>query len=149
MAGFLQGLFLAHFRIDPVVDFIVASVGYLLFALCLEALEYRVFGGTFGKWCFAVKVLDAKGAKLGAGEYAHRLLRVYATGLWFGLPFVMLVPQIIQWSRVRKGKAASYDEKAGRIVVQCKQGFVRGLVVVLFVLIFFGLMALGNSAPVE
>lgn len=133
--GFVQGLVFPNLAIPPVLDILVS----IPLALCLEALQYALFGGTFGKWSFAVKVLDAKGAKIGAAEYARRLPGIWAAGLAFGIPVVCLIPQIVQRSRLQKGKPASYDEKSGRIVVQYKQGFFQGLVCILFVLVLVAL----------
>lgn len=118
---------------------------YMPFALLLEALEYLCFGGTFGKWVFSVKVLDAHGVKVSSGEYGKRLLHVWLSGMGLGIPLVMLIAGIIQYNRLKKGKAASYDEKAGRIVVQYKQGFVKWLVCLLFLLAILALNAIGNS----
>lgn len=116
-----------------------------MLAFGIEALEYCIFGGAFGKWCFSVKVLDSSGRKIGAAEYVRRLGMVFVAGVWCWLPPFCVIPQLIQRHRLKKGKATSYDEKAGWMVVQYKQGFVKGLVVVLFVLGLIGLSLLGEN----
>ncbi len=124
---------------------------YLPFALGIEALEYWAFGGTFGKWVFSVKVLDRRGESLGVSEYAHRLLPVYAVGNGLGVPVVLQIANIIQYGRVKKGLAASYDEKKGYMVVQYKQGIFKAFVAVLLVVALsafqvFQKESLGDSA---
>lgn len=141
--GFLLGVFGLSAAIPNNV--VLAFLVFTPFALCLEALEYWAFGGTFGKWVFSVKVLDSNGSKLGGAEYGKRLLPVWISGLGLGIPFVIMVMEIIQYNRLKKGKSASYDEKAGRAVVQYKQGFVKGLVCVLFILAWLALNAMGKA----
>lgn len=115
------------------------SLIYLPLALGVEALEYWAFGGTFGKWVFSVKVLDSKGEKIGGAEYGKRLLPIWVAGLGLGIPLAALITELWQYRRLQKGLAASYDERAGRIVVQYKQGFAKGLVCVLFLLVMLAL----------
>lgn len=103
-------------------------------AMCLEGLEYWAFGGTFGKWVFSIRVLDSKGEKISAAEYWKRLVSVWVSGLGLGIPLVALITQLIQYRRLKKGKCASYDEKAGRTVLQYKQSFVKWVVFIVFAL---------------
>lgn len=141
VVGFVQGCVAPSLEINAAVLLLL----YIPLALCLEGLEYWAFGGTFGKWVFSVKVLDSAGGKLRSSEYWKRLLPVWVSGLGLGIPIVILVTEIWQYRRLKKGLAASYDEKAGYAVVQFKQGFVKGLVCILFILAMIALMQLGNS----
>lgn len=139
LGGFIVGL--AHVFLFPpnlgknILTTLIFPFLYSFFALCLEAIEYCVFGETLGKWAFSVTVLDSNGVKLGRAEYAKRLLGIWIQGLAFCLPFIRLIPQIIQYRRLKKGKRASYDEKAKRRVIQYELGFAKILVCILFALV--------------
>ena len=89
-------------------------------ALALEAIVFELFGTTFGKWLFSLRVLDSAGKSLLSGAYARRLLRLWVSGLGLGIPVVSLFTLARQERRVARGRAASYDEKQGISVVRGK-----------------------------
>ena len=134
LTGALVGIFAPEALGYAVVFSLPASLG-------IEALEYTLFGGTFGKWVFSVKVLDASGNALSHSEYGKRLLPIYALGLGLGIPLVCVIPQIIQYVHLRNTGKTFYDEKEGRIVVQYKQGILKCIVCVAFILLVIGLKA--------
>ena len=141
IAGLAKGIMAPEFVIDATIMQLLS----VAFALCLEGLEYWVLGGTFGKWAFSIKVIDSQGAKIGSAEYGKRLLSVWCAGLGFGVPIAFLVTEVWQYRRLKKGFAASYDEKAGRMVAQYKQGFLKNLLCILFFLAGIALSIIGNS----
>ena len=138
LTGALVGIFAPEALGYAVVISLPASLG-------IEALEYTLFGGTFGKWVFSVRVLDASENAISPSEYGKRLLPIYALGLGLGIPYVCIIPQIVQYVHLRKTGSAFYDEKVGRIVVQYKQGVVKCIVCAAFIMLLIGLKAYASA----
>lgn len=87
------------------------SIIYAPFAFLIDSAVYAATGGTLGKWLFGVKVVkQTNSAKISAGEYFYRNLRVYWGGLGLGIPLVSFFTTITQYNRVSKGEPATYDD---------------------------------------
>ncbi len=91
----------------------VLAIVFLPFALVLDSIVHAIFGTTFGKWLFGIKVVDLLGAPVSAGRYFYRNLRVWWGGYGLGLPIVCLITGSVQQYRILKGKPATYDQALG------------------------------------
>lgn len=85
----------------------VAALGVV--TLVVDALIYAVFGNSLGKALYGVE-LSKGGCRLGGGRYALRNLTVFVTGFGCGLPLVNLGAIVWQYSRLRDGRSALYDD---------------------------------------
>lgn len=121
---------------DAVVGYAVATIVWVLFfavCLALESLTYAIFKGTFGRWVFSTLVRDKDGKKVSRKVYWKRTLRVFVTGIFFGLPVLGWIAWIVQAIRVRLGKETTYDQALGLTSRQYKQSKVKFVVAILFI----------------
>ncbi|NOS76298.1 MAG: DnaJ domain-containing protein [Methyloglobulus sp.] len=82
-------------------------------ALVSDAILYRFFGNTPGKAWLGLTVKTDASLPLGFFQYLGRNLKIYVSGLAFGLPLIGFFPMYYQSIRLRKGLQASYDESTG------------------------------------
>lgn len=85
----------------------VAALGAV--TLAVDALIYAVFGNSLGKALYGVEI-SKRGCRLGGGRYALRNFTVFVTGFGCGLPLVNLAAIVWQYSRLREGRSALYDD---------------------------------------
>ncbi len=114
----------------------IGGIIALPFALLLDGVIYAIFGTTFGKWLFGIKVVDRSGVAVSAGRYFYRNLRVWWGGYGLGLPLICLITGSVQQYRILKGKSATYDQALGLNSIRYKvNGFKTFCGVVLLVLL--------------
>ena len=101
-------------------------------ALIVDASVYRLFENTPGKALLGLKVSTFDGGALNFGQYLARNFSMWVKGLAFGIPLFNLFTMHDQYSRLGKGKQASYDEQSGYVVCAQPVGLMRKVV--------FGLM---------
>ncbi len=104
--------------------------------LLLEAVVYELFGTTFGKWAFSLRVRDEDRHVATSKVYLKRLLRLWASGLGFGLPIVSLITLVVQKRRLSSGRLTSYDESLRLHVDKERIHPLRWLVVIPILLVF-------------
>lgn len=80
--------------------------------LLLDAAVHAVAGNTPGKALLGLHLLTLDGRRPGLKELVRRNLHLWSAGLGLGLPAVGLATMARQGLRLRKGKGASYDERA-------------------------------------
>lgn len=90
--------------------FIGASVRMFVLILVLEPLCLRLFGTTFGKWIFGIRVTDRNGKNL---SYADAFIRT-AKVLWYGaglyLPGLYEIRMFFSYDAYAHGKTLRWDE---------------------------------------
>ena len=123
------------------------GIGFILlpFALLMEVIVYAGIGSTFGRWCFSTTVRNPDGTKISAGKYAKRTFRLYFSGLLIGFPLLSAIAMLVQEIRVSRGKETSYDHAMGLHVTQSRQGFLKAVVTILFLILCLCLTIMGQS----
>lgn len=106
--------------------------------LLLDVGIYALIGSTPGKWLLNIVVVDICGRKLPSSKYLGREFKVWAQGLGFGLPIVTFITMYSQYSKVKSGGLAGYDQ--GAVNVKSKPlSFIRGAFAAL---LYIGLFSL-------
>lgn len=85
-------------------------------SLLVDAALLARFGTTPGKALLRLRVVDLEGAAVGFGQAIWRNLAMWAAGLALTIPFLNLITMTRQCWRVARGKPASYDEGAYRVL---------------------------------
>jgi|GEM_PF-1037346 len=139
----------AKSTIDPKDMGMLVAIFCIPISLILDASVYRLFENTPGKALLGLKVSTFDGGALNFGQYLTRNLSMWVKGLAFGIPLFNLFTMHDQYSRLGKGKQASYDEQSGHIVCAHPIGLIRkvgyGL---MFASLLFGLAILnGRQQP--
>ena len=132
----------AYFGVEGAFDKlndVIAGVVAIPVSLMLEAVVFNLFGTTFGKWAFSIRVRDADGHPVASRMYFLRLVRLWASGLGFGLPFVSFIAHWIQYCKVRSGFNATYDESLGLRVDKGRFHPLRWIVVLPVLIVVVGL----------
>ncbi|MFC0250515.1 RDD family protein [Massilia consociata] len=110
--------------------------------LVLDALLQALAGNTPGKAMLGLKVVMADGRRPRLRELLGRNMNLWRAGLGFGLPLVSLFTMARQWLRLRKGGAASYDDKYFLVHAGPVGWFRKTVFGILFCLMFATLVAL-------
>ena len=114
--GFLVVLFLApvspgfaQWLQKPGADY---ALGFFVTPLVLvvEAVVFGVFGTTLGKWLLGIRIKTLASKELWLMDYLFRQAGVYWYGLGTGFPLISLFTMARQRSRLKSGRAATYDE---------------------------------------
>jgi hypothetical protein len=100
---------------EPLVQLLYALFGFPI-VLVLDAAIYQVWGNTPGKSLLGLKVVTAKGEPLTFRTYAWRNARLWFSGLYCGIPVLVLFGPALQYSRLGRGLPASYDSATGHQV---------------------------------
>lgn len=117
------------------------SIVVLPFLLLIEVVFYELFGTTFGKWLFSLRVCDGSGRTASTKTYFKRLLRLWASGLGLCLPIMSLIAPAIQYRRLSLRGQTTYDASLGLRVAKGKLHPFRWLAI-LPVLLVLGLLAM-------
>ncbi|MBQ3314943.1 MAG: PrsW family intramembrane metalloprotease [Kiritimatiellae bacterium] len=125
---------------------VIGGVISIPLVLLLEAVVFELFGTTFGKWAFSIRVQDSNGHPVSSWIYFKRLVRLWASGLGFGLPVVSLIVPWIQYRKVRSGFNATYDESLGLRVDKERFHPLRWIVVLPVLIVVVGLPIVGVFA---
>ena len=130
---------------------------FLILPLSLfgEWVVYELFGTSFGKWAFSIRVEDSEGNPIRSPLYLKRQVWLWGEGFAFGIPGAQLIAQGIQYIRLRREGHTTYDGKFGFVVVQGRLRPWRCLLAVPFLLVVFLLPVAvlpddeGAETPVE
>ena len=119
----------------------ILTVTVLPLLLLLEAVVYELFGTTFGKWLFSLRVCDNEGMAVSSRAYFSRLLRLWWAGLGLCVPVVSMIASVVQYRHLSSRGRTTYDEKMG---LRVGKGRVRPLrwLVALPVLLALGLVVM-------
>lgn len=79
-------------------------------AFFFDAFVFSIFKTTLGKKMFGISVCDRSGKRISGFGYFMRDLKVLLRGECLCIPFFCTIAYIVQYNRVKKGLAASYDE---------------------------------------
>ncbi|MCX2533695.1 RDD family protein [Plesiomonas shigelloides] len=123
----------------------IFSVLCLPIALVLDAAIYKIFGNTPGKALLGIQVRHANGERLGLDQYVSRNFSMWWYGLAAGVPLINLITMSNQGDRLNKGKAASYDEPAGYVVIARPIGVISKLGFGFVFLLLFAIIAALSS----
>lgn len=107
--------------------------------LVLDAVLFKIAGGTPGKLMLGVRVVTPGGNPLTFEQYLGRNMAVWPSGLALGFPLINLFVMARQAGRLDKGQSASYDEKPGYRVIAVETSALRKI---LFFVAFFALFLL-------
>lgn len=143
---------LGYFGLDGSGDGASAAVfGFALLpaALLLEWIVFDLFGTTFGKWAFSLRVRGADGRTAPSKAYFKRLLRLWVSGLGLGLPVVSIVAPAVQYRRVAARRRATYDESLGLRVDKERFRPLRWIAVLPILLAEFLLLAACAAAAAD
>lgn len=135
-----------YFRFDEYLggaNDTLLSIVVLPFLLLSEIVFYELFGTTFGKWLFSLRVCDGSGRTASTKAYFKRLLRLWASGLGLCLPIMSLIAPAIQYRRLSLRGQTTYDASLGLRVAKGKLHPFRWLAV-LPVLLVLGLLAMAT-----
>lgn len=112
-----------------------------LFTVLIDSFAYAVFGNTFGKFLFGIKVLDSTGEPLKPFDYFARNLKIFFFGLGCGIlaPFTMFA----QFTALIARKSTSYDKTPPRFVVKRNATTIKtALGIIIFLMVHFLLVVL-------
>ena len=124
---------------------VIGSVIAIPLLLLLETVVFELFGTTFGKWAFSVRVCDSNGHPASSWMYFRRLVRLWVSGLGLGFPVVSLIVPWVQYRKVRSGRQATYDESLGLRVDKERFHPLRWIVVLPVLIVAVGLTIVGMS----
>lgn len=114
-------------------------------ALIMDASVYRLFENTPGKAWLGLKTSTIDGRALSFGQYLARNFSVWVKGLAFGIPLFNLFTLHDQYSRLGKGKQASYDEQSEYTVCAQPIGLIRKVSFGLAFAFLFFILAILNG----
>ena len=123
---------------------VIGGVIAIPLVLLLEAVVFELFGTTFGKWAFSIRIRDTIGHPVSSWIYFKRLIRLWASGLGLGLPIVSLIVPWFQYRKVRSGFNATYDESLRLRVDTERFHPLRWIVVLPVLIIVVGLTIVGT-----
>ena len=106
----------------------ILTVAILPVLLLLEVVIYELFGTTFGKWLFSLRICDSSGRDVSSWMYFRRLLRLWVSGLGFSVPVVSQIASVVQYCRLSSNGQTTYDETLGLRVGKDRVHFLRWLV---------------------
>lgn len=90
---------------------IAAPEHLILFtAFFSDALVFSIFKTTLGKKICGISVCDLSGNRISRAGYFIRDLKVLLRGNCLLIPLLSTIAHIVQYKRVEKGAASSYDE---------------------------------------
>ena len=146
----LKGL--KYFGVDSAfskLDDTIASIIAMPLVLLMEAILFELFGTTFGKWAFSLRVRDSAGRPATSKAYLKRLFRLWCSGLGFGIPLVSIVVPWIQYKKVSSGAQATYDKALDLRVDKEPFRPLRWLAVLPVLLVLLALILIGMMAEEE
>jgi len=120
------------------------TIVFFVTLLIIESLFLAIFGNTFGRWFFRVKIQKDHG-RISFSNAFHRSVLVFVCGLVFGVPLLCLFGMAHSYERIRKKGITYWDEVCG-FTVECeKLNWWRTLVMVLISLLILWAYYLGQQ----
>ena len=142
LAGFMIGVFAPSILEVPTA---FLNLGILFVWIFQEAILMANCGTTPGKWLFRIKVRNSKGQKLTFSEALNRSFGVWLKGMGAGVPLISLLALLSSRSKLKRDGITAWDEEGGFVVTHGTIGFLRPAVVVLLLIGFAYLNALGSA----
>ena len=96
--------------VDGSIPNVLDVIGVLALTLLLEPLQLSLFGTTFGKWIFGIRVVDLDGHKLFYSEAFRRTMGVLFFGLGLNVPLVNLWRLYRSWQQYHDGVELIWEE---------------------------------------
>lgn len=94
-------------------------------ALILDALVYTACGNTLGKLLLGIKILTADGTRLSFIQYAKRNLKLWASGLAFGIPVFNLLTCVYQYRKLTSTGTTTYDKHDAVLIETTKTHWLK------------------------
>lgn len=85
----------------------------ILFAVPVEALMLALFGTTFGKWLFGLKVQNHQNAKPDFSVALRRQTNLFIRGMALGIPVLSWIAILVAGVQTMSAKAAPWDQHRG------------------------------------
>lgn len=106
-----------------------AVIGVLISPLVLlfDAAVVATFFNSPGKAILGLSVLNTEDKPLAAAEYLERNMRIWVSGLAFGLPLLNLLAAAYQGERAWRNGFTTYDQKNGTRVLATPLGIVQAV----------------------
>lgn len=117
---------------------IVASVVVYFSLIPIEAAMLSLYGTTPAKWLFGIRISHPAGRLLSFSEAFYRELIVFSHGVFFGIPFIALIPQLFAYRRLKNTGTTLWDKSTGVVVTHKKLGLIRAIfcaIAVIFLMI--------------
>lgn len=108
-----------------------------------EAFCLNVFGGTFGKSLYGIRVAPKAGDRIIFSVALQRSLAVWIRGLGLGIPIVAVVTLLVAYRTLMKNGQTSWDRNFNCVVVHRKLSIARWFVVAIAWLFLLSLYAIG------
>lgn len=142
--------FAAAFVYPDFLEMSDSLVGIILIALYnfYEPVVFAVFGNTPMKAILKIRVRDESGNKLTFQAALVRTLKIWFRGLGLGIPLVTLITHITSYSRLKNQGITSWDQEGGFVVSHQDVAWWRWLLIILFLIGFVGLIALGSETEI-
>jgi uncharacterized RDD family membrane protein YckC len=115
-------------------------------ALIVEPFTIAFNGRTAGKALFNISVVNDDLSPLSLSQAFSRSLNVWARALAFGIPLISLFTTIHQYNELTKKGAASYDRDGGYRVTHGAITAGRVVLLIVAVVVFIALFAIGVAA---
>ena len=115
---FLFAFYFTHSADSGTVEVAAILAAATLATLLLEALVYELFGTTLGKWMLSLRVCDGCGRDVPSWTYFKRLLRLWASGCCFFVPFLAPIAFLVQARMLSSRGTTSYDRALGLCVAK-------------------------------
>jgi len=142
IVGFMAGMFAPSILEVPTA---FLNLGILFVWIFQEAILLANCGTTPGKWLFKIKVRDREGRKFKFADALNRSFSVWLKGMGAGVPLLSLIALVSSRSKLKRDGITTWDEEGGFVVTHGRIGFLRSAVVVLLLVGFVYLIALGNA----
>lgn len=128
------------FNIEKVI---LALLAGLLAYIPVEAWFLCQFGATPGKWLFGIRVRYRNGAPLELDDAFKRSFRVWAQGLFMGLPILSLLTLFLAYFRLQKTGGTAWDNAVKSVVTHAEWSPLRTFsCVVAFLALAFAMVML-------
>jgi uncharacterized RDD family membrane protein YckC len=102
--------------------------------MLFDAAVVAMFFNSPGKALLGLKVVSAEAESLSPAEYLERNMRLWVSGMAFGLPLLSLFAAAYQGERAWRDGYTTYDRARGTLVLAGRLGFVQ-VAAAIFVLI--------------
>lgn len=117
-------------------DYIYTIVGLAAYAI-FETFCLNVFGGTFGKFLYGIRVAPRNARQFDLSLALKRSLAVWARGLGFGIPIVSLITLFVGYKTLTKEGQTSWDRDFNCIVIHSELSPMRWfLIAIVWLLVF-------------
>ncbi len=132
-------------------DAVILGILLMPLVLLLDALVSGLFFNTPGKALLGLRVVKDGMAPISASEALQRNMRLWASGLAFGVPPINLFAMAFQGDKVRKTGSSTYDVTMNARVIGKPLGMLQGTAALLVFTALLGVSAIlasfENASP--